>query len=265
VERLRVATLNTLYYPQGDRWKARLPVAGRALRDHAADVVCLQEVDRAKDRDRALAGFATDRDYRVIRASDVQRDRYPRHWDGVVTLVAAAAGQIEGHAVQRLTHHRVVQAVDVRIGVGRVVRIANTHLHHPDDAAGVRTRVSQVEAILGWLDELAVEQGPATAEILAGDFNAGPDEPAIDRLRARGFSSAYEVANGRAAATFPSGLVASTIAPGPPTVCIDYVWLRGRASVRSARLAFDTPSPTDSTLYPSDHLGIVADIDLDAR
>jgi hypothetical protein len=40
--------------------------------------------------------------------------------------------------------------------------------------------------------------------------------------------------------------------------CLDYVWVRGAATVEEARLAFDRPAVGDASLYPSDHLGIAA-------
>jgi hypothetical protein len=48
---------------------------------------------------------------------------------------------------------------------------------------------------------------------------------------------------------------------GPPG-CLDYVWLRGAICVVSARLAFDRPHPDDPTLYPSDHFGISARLEV---
>ena len=261
-ERLRVATFNTLYYPQGDRWAARLPVAGAALLDLDADVVGLQEIDRAHDRDRALAALVPDRAYVVVRASETQRNRYPRHWDGVVMLIARDAGSVVAARERRLTHLRIVQAIDIRTPGGALVRVANTHLHHPGDPPGVAARTGQMRAILRWIEDVSSREGPADTELLLGDLNATPVEPAIAAVREAGFASTYETANGRTAATFPSGLVASTIAPGPPAVCIDYIWLRGRGQVISSSLAFDRPSADDPTLYPSDHLGIVADIEL---
>jgi endonuclease/exonuclease/phosphatase family metal-dependent hydrolase len=261
-ERLRVATLNTLYYPQGDRWRARLPVAGAALRAVGADLVGLQEVDRANGRDTALAALVPERAYAVMRAAETQRNRYPRHWDGLVTLVAATAGTIMAHRTCRLTHLRMVQAVDLRTPGSALVRFANTHLHHTDGLPGYAVRVRQVRAILAWIDEIAAASEQARAEILVGDLNAVPDEPAIAVLREAGFRSAYELAHGRSAATFASGLVASSIVPGPPRICIDYVWVRGAARVVDSSLSFDRPSPDDPTLYPSDHLGIIADLEL---
>jgi hypothetical protein len=40
--------------------------------------------------------------------------------------------------------------------------------------------------------------------------------------------------------------------------CLDYIWVRGAIRVETARLAFDRPAVGDPTLYPSDHLGLVA-------
>jgi endonuclease/exonuclease/phosphatase family metal-dependent hydrolase len=261
-ERLRVATLNTLYYPQGDRWRQRLPLAGAALRELAADLVGLQEVDRTAARDVSLAALAPDRAYAVIRASETQRNRYPRHWDGVVTLAAASAGRIEAHHARRLTHRRIVQAIDLRTSDGSLVRFVNTHLQHGDGSPAFAVRARQVRALLDWLAQIGGGRGAANGEILVGDLNATPDEPALAVLHDAGFRSAYVQAHGTAAPTFASGLVASSITPGPPRVCIDYVLVRGRIRVIASELAFDHPSADDPTLYPSDHLGLVADLEV---
>jgi endonuclease/exonuclease/phosphatase family metal-dependent hydrolase len=42
--------------------------------------------------------------------------------------------------------------------------------------------------------------------------------------------------------------------------CLDYIWVRGGIRVASVRLAFDRPAVGDPTLYPSDHLGLVAEL-----
>jgi hypothetical protein len=44
--------------------------------------------------------------------------------------------------------------------------------------------------------------------------------------------------------------------------CLDYVWVRGDIRVVDARLAFDRPHPDDPTLYPSDHFGIAAHLEV---
>jgi endonuclease/exonuclease/phosphatase family metal-dependent hydrolase len=96
-----------------------------------------------------------------------------------------------------------------------------------------------------------------------GDFNADPDEPAPVRLRAAGFRSAYAEANGaEPAVTWPSGLIAPAMDTDGDPECLDYIWLRGDVRVASARLVFDRPAPEDPTLFPSDHLGIAARLEI---
>jgi endonuclease/exonuclease/phosphatase family metal-dependent hydrolase len=258
---MRVATLNLLYYPQGDRWRERRPLVEAELRALRPEVIGLQEVNRPIDQDHALACAAgNDLAYRVYRASETVRDRYPRHWDGVVMLVASTAGTIRFHEVRRLTHLRAVHAVGLRLADGATVTVANTHLHHPDGQAGRAARLRQARTVLEFLDGLP----PSDATILAGDCNATPDEPALRLLFGAGFRSATREAGQGDPGTFPSGLVAPTIERGSPT-CIDYLLVRGDVAVDNARLAFDCPSDTDAGLYPSDHRGLVADLTVMGR
>jgi endonuclease/exonuclease/phosphatase family metal-dependent hydrolase len=133
-----------------------------------------------------------------------------------------------------------------------------THLHHPDGRPGFETRRRQVRTLLRWLDSLP----PSDVQLIAGDLNAVPTEPGIELLRAAGFSSAYELIHGRHDATFPSGLVAPSIYRGPG-FAIDYIWVRGQATVVDAAITLDRPSASDPTLRPSDHRGVMADLVLD--
>ena len=96
-----------------------------------------------------------------------------------------------------------------------------------------------------------------------GDFNADPAEPTYARMRAAGFVSAYAEANGaEPAVTWPSGLQAPAMDTDGDPDCLDYIWLRGAVRVVDARLAFDRPDPRDPTVYPSDHLGISAHLEI---
>jgi hypothetical protein len=79
-----------------------------------------------------------------------------------------------------------------------------------------------------------------------------------------GFRSAYSEANGQEPdGTWPSGLVgAATSVPDPQPGCLDYIWYSGGIAARSAWLAFDRPDVDDATLFPSDHRGVVAELEL---
>ena len=130
---------------------------------------------------------------------------------------------------------------------------AVTHLHHEVAADAERDR--QAEALVAWLDAAP----DADAQVVVGDFNADPREPAYARMTAAGFRSAHLEANGaEPAVTWPSGLQAPAMDTDGEPDCLDYIWLRGAAAVDDCRLVFDRPAVDDPTLYPSDHLGLAA-------
>ena len=133
------------------------------------------------------------------------------------------------------------------------VLFVNLHLHHevPDDAI----RDEQARIVLEWL----AAAPPPDVAIVVGDFNADPAEPAYARMAAAGFRSACLEANGvEPAVPWPSGLQGPAIDTDGEPSCLDYIWVRGAARVLSARVVFDRPSVDDPGLYPSDHFGLSA-------
>ena len=149
-----------------------------------------------------------------------------------------------------------LRATVVLPGGGRVLVVV-THLHHEVDGAAERDE--QVARLLDWLTT-----APASvAQIVMGDFNAHPGEPAVARMRAGGFRSAYADANGHdPAVTWPSGLQGPAIDTDGEPACLDYIWVRGALRVAAARLVFDRPDVEDPTLFPSDHFGISARLEI---
>lgn len=250
---LRVATLNLRNL--ADRWDERLPLL---LADFAAlqpDLIGLQEVVYPLQQDRLLgaAGAAT---------YEARRGWAGRPEYGNATLVR------EG-----MTLHAAPASPDDRLdlGLGRsamrvelavdgrpALRFVTVHLHHTTDAAGARHRDDQAGRLIGWLADLP----PVPATIVVGDFNANPSEPAYARL-AGIFRSAFVEANGREPdVTWPSGLQAPAMDTDGDPMCLDYIWLGGAAHASAARLAFHRPAVGDPTLYPSDHVGVVAQVRL---
>jgi endonuclease/exonuclease/phosphatase family metal-dependent hydrolase len=136
------------------------------------------------------------------------------------------------HQVVPLSYQRIVQLAPFSLA-GHELWLANTHLHHG-----------------------------GAAVVLAGDLNGSPDEPFCDRLREASYCSAYAAVHGaEPPRTFPSGLRSPGATPEPDQA-IDYVWLRGPLAASGATLALDTPHPDDPTLYPSDHLALVVDLEV---
>lgn len=241
MDRLHVATLNILNL--ADRWHERLPLI---LADMAAlqpDLLGLQEVVFVMQQDR-LIGAAGEGHYAAIRGWAGR----PEHGNSLLVREPLEAGQADR---LDLGLNRAAHRAAVRLAGGTSVLVAVTHLHHVVDGAGQRDE--QARQLLDWLDAAP----PTVAQIVMGDFNASPTEPASRRMRAAGYRSAFAEANGAdPEVTWPSGLQAPAMDTEGDPACLDYVWVRGAVRVESARLAFDRPDPDDPTLYPSDHLAI---------
>lgn len=254
MDRLRVATLNIRALM--DRWDERLPLL---LADMAAlqpDLLGLQEVVYPMQQDR-LIGAAGPRRYRAVRGW-ASRPEY-----GNAILVEESLAGDAGSALDEdridLGLGREAHRVVVRLPGGSSVAFAVTHLHHPTDAQEERDR--QAADLLDWL-----ASGRATdALVVVGDFNAPPSEPAYARMTAAGFTSAFRAANGaEPEVTWPSGLEAPAKDTDGEPSCLDYIWLRGAARVTGCRLAWDRCAAGDPTLYPSDHVGLLATIEVAA-
>ena len=245
MDRLHVATLNIRNL--ADRWFERLPLLLADMATLQPDVLGLQEVVYVMQQDRVI-GAAGEGHYGAVRGWAGR----PEYGNSLLVREPLAA---TGTERLDLGLSRSAQRSVVALPGGSTVTVVVTHLHHltPDEAA----RDDQAATLLAWLDDPAA---PATdAAVLMGDFNAEPDEPAPERIRAAGFRSAFAEANGAdPAVTWPSGIQAPAMDTDGPPGCLDYIWVRGAARVESARLAFDRPDAEDPTIYPSDHIGIAA-------
>ncbi|NIV32412.1 MAG: hypothetical protein GWN58_24115, partial [Anaerolineae bacterium] len=146
---------------------------------------------------------------------------------------------------------RVAQRAVVDTGTFHLC-LANTHLH--DKPADESIRLPQMRALLGWLAEV---DAPT---VLTGDMNAQPESSTIRAAKER-YRSSYEAVHGsEPQATFPTPLVSAT---GPDQgSTIDYIFFSGDSlRVEAASIVADRSHPADETLYPSDHFGILAEIE----
>ena len=247
MDRLHVATLNIRNL--ADRWFERLPLLLADMATLQPDLLGLQEVVYVMQQDR-LIGAAGEGRYGSVRAW-AGRPEYGNSLLVREPLVARDTDRLD----LGLARSALRSVVDLPGGTS--VLVAVTHLHHltPDDVL----RDEQTAALLAWL----ADSPRADAAIVMGDFNADPAEAAPARMREAGFVSAYETANGaEPAITWPSGLQAPAMDTDGPPECLDYIWVRGAVRVESARLRFDRPDPEDPTIYPSDHLGIAAHLEI---
>jgi len=249
VNDLHVATLNIRNL--ADRWDERLPLL---LADMAAlqpDLMGLQEVVYPMQQDR-LIGAAGEGRYGVVRGWAGR----PEYGNSALIREPFVATDVER---LELGLNRSALRFVVALPEGGRMLFAVTHLHHvpADDAE----RDEQARLIVEWLASAPAADG----QVLVGDFNAEPDEPAPARLRAAGYQSAFLAANGsEPAVTWPSGLDAPAKDTDGDPGCLDYIWVRGDVRIDSARLVFDRPAVGDPTLFASDHLGIAARLSVGA-
>jgi len=244
---LHVASLNIRNL--ADRWAERLPLL---LADFAAlqpDLLGLQEVVYPMEQDRII-GSAGDGRYRVHRAWAGR----PEYGNSILVREPIATAD---PARLELGHSRSAGRIRLELDDVRLTFV-NLHLHHevPDDAI----RAEQVGQVLVWLgQDSSNEATGSSAEVVVGDFNADPAEPAYARMIAAGFRSALLEANGaEPAVTWPSGLQGPAIDTDGEPSCLDYLWLRGNVRVEAARVVFDRPGANDPGLFPSDHFGLSA-------
>jgi beta-glucosidase len=249
---VKVATLNI--FNRMGQWGLRAPVLIDQLEALLPDVLGLQEVDLTLDQGMWISRQANKRlpgqpHYRIKHATNPDT-RASYH--AIATL--SRIGFEEHEVLDLMTFERVAQRFVFRCGERPFVFV-NTHLHFPPEST--RERVEQLQRLLAWLDRDA--RGLPT--VVAGDFNAyaDPPEPAVTLMKSR-FRSAYEAAHGRK----PEKTWTTPVNThdDSPHGTLDYVFVSPEFRVVEAGLAFDLPAPFDANVYPSDHIGVYAVLDL---
>jgi endonuclease/exonuclease/phosphatase family metal-dependent hydrolase len=146
-------------------------------------------------------------------------------------------------------------ALVARFGIaGKVLDVYVTRLiaaHVVDEA-----RQDQVRRLLEWIDTRADADGV----IACGDFNASPDQPSIRLMAAR-----YRPTQAQRTAFTP--LREPGGAPTHPEWprfdrCIDYIWVSESIKIHASGLCFNQPAVDNPDLWPSDHIGVWADLEL---
>ena len=247
--RFRVVTLNL--EQDHKRWDARRPLIDAEVAALKPDVLALNEVSIPLQSARALRQSATARlgaDYHLV-----QQTR------------TGALAAIEGEAL--LTRFPVIETGNLDFQTGGMVALVArlqvsgtpvdvyvTHLYmsRGDDDL----RLHQVRQLLAWIDR----RDDVAARVVCGDFNATLSQP----------SAALMATRFRPTQTAPTAFTPLADADGTvshpywPRLdrCIDYVWTAGPLAVIASGVCFNRPSPDDPTLWPSDHAGVWADLEL---
>lgn len=204
------------------------------VRRHGADLVLLQEVDRGTERSGRVdqlaelerrtgfhGAFGRTLDYQGGGYGIAVLSRWPIAWDSLHPLPVEPAQERAGGAYEP----RGAQAVRVD-GPGGELAVVNTHL---DASAGDGYRRQEVEGVLEAAGRVGSE---ASWAVVGGDFNAEPGSAPIERMRAAGWTDAWEACGDGAGFTFPAGA---------PVKRIDYLFLAPGLTCSSAE-ALATPA-----------------------
>lgn len=250
---LTVATLNLRN--RADRWWQRRHVLVGQLLDATPDLVGLQEISFSIGQGRWLRNQINarlpegKRPYRLIQKRK-QQWQYASEGIGVLSNLPV----VYSDHVNLGYGGRIALRANVALPGGRLVDFVCTHFHHT--AHDREARQEQAMLLTGWLRDIR----PVPYQIVVGDFNELPEGPAIRYLK-QFYRSVYEARHGREPlATFPTALYAT---PDAWAGCLDYIFITPAINhVRRAAIFCDKPAAEDDTLYPSDHVGLIATLDL---
>jgi endonuclease/exonuclease/phosphatase family metal-dependent hydrolase len=269
---LRVLSYNVLhggpwsgFGGDGQRLERRVELIGDELAALRPDVVALQEVAVSRRLGDVAERLARRLGYHHVHAPAT---RYV-FGDGMLSrLIVAALGFREGPAI--LSRFPIVESeiyhlphcrhlVDPRV----MVRARLDTPWGMMDVFSAHTAHDQCQAQR--VAEVVVTRRNGLPSVLMGDFNALESSPAIRAMtEGAGFVDAFRRANPEAA-----GPTVWQQIDAPWRMArrrVDYVFLvpglHVRGDVAASRIVLDTPHrlPDGSTLWPSDHYGVLADL-----
>jgi endonuclease/exonuclease/phosphatase family metal-dependent hydrolase len=245
---IRIATLNL---EQNHRcWELRRELIVAQLRELNPDLQAVNEIHLPTQTGQWLQRAAAERNgqkYALLQQSKAGEDSLTEAEGLLTRCPVIETANRDYHA-----HNCVAQVARFAIG-GRLVDVYVTHLIAA--RVGDSARQYQIERLLEWMRT----RDDADFSVVCGDFNAAMDQPSI-RLMLSAF---------RPTQTQPTAFTPLQEPDGGPTHpewprfdrCIDYIWISEGIKIKGSGLCFDKPAPDNPILWPSDHVGVWADLE----
>ena len=243
--RFRVTTLNL--EQDHKRWDARRDLVQVEIGRLKPDIMALNEVciprqsaRGLRDATPALAGYRLVQQTRVNGLSKVEGEALLTRFEMLET------GNFDYQT-------KDIVALVARVLVdGTPLDIYVTHLFmsRGDDSL----RLFQVQQLLAWIET----RDDVSASIVCGDFNATLDAPSAALMATR-----FRPTQIKATAFTPLADADGSVShPDRQRMdrCIDYIWVSDGVQIVDSGVCFNQPSPQDPSLWPSDHVGVWADL-----
>jgi endonuclease/exonuclease/phosphatase family metal-dependent hydrolase len=117
-------------------------------------------------------------------------------------------------------------------------------------------RLFQVQQLLAFIDT----RDDVAARIVCGDFNARLDAPSAALMASR-FRPTQTSPTAFTPLADHDGAVSHPYWPRMDR-CIDYIWVSGAIEIVASGVCFNRASADDPSLWPSDHAGVWADLQI---
>ena len=246
---LRIATLNI---EQDHKcWDERRELVAAQLKELGPDIWALNEVHIPSHTGRWLQREAKKRlgsKYALVQQSKPGEES-PNQGEALLArypLVETANLDYQSHNCAALVGRFEIEELLVDVYVTHLIaaRVADS------------ARQLQVARLLEWIRL----RHDAHHSIICGDFNAAPDQPSI-RLMLEAFRPTQTQATAFTPLCEPGG---KPTHPEWPRFdrCIDYIWVSESVKVNASGLCFNKPALENPNLWPSDHIGVWADLEL---
>lgn len=259
---VKVLSINILNDLRWWRQRSRLLVNGIAKLQ--PDLVALQEVSLPLNNSEWLAdqlGF----EYSYLSPKTPPNDQM----EGIAILSRFPIQ--EQQTLDLGSQNRIAQLVRVDIS-GKPLAFVNGQFYffwpgQPPE------RLEQIKLLQNWLKDISSKM----AMIVCGDFNGVPNSPAVSQMKTK-FQSAYEVRHGNEPEyTVPTRLLRMSkletvkyylrnlianrsLKPWRGT--LDYIFVNEKIFVKECKIALNQPAENTKNLFPSDHFGLMAELEL---
>jgi len=246
----RVTTLNL--EQDHKRWDDRRELIVAELGELKPDIFCINEICIPQQTGRYLQHAAKERcglEYNLVQQAKTGGQSVV-DGEGILTRFPVR----ETANFDYRARDSVAQVARVEIE-GNLVDVYVTHLY--GSVGKDAFRLYQVEQLLDWIGT----RDDVDVKVVCGDFNA-----TLDMVSAALMATRFTPTQTEHTSFTP--LQEKDGVPSHPDWerfdrCIDYIWVAGPIRVRASEVCFNKPSPHDYSLWPSDHMGVWADLEFE--